>query len=245
MPKDMDNTLLESLDMSILGVDLSFDGDKLSSFWRLSQVSADMAGSLRKSPKSVAVETIVCRDHGQFAELIARKHAEEEAPKPPVFRTPPELDDQISECTPQFTLRNIPKIERYYDLTRRLNFEAGESPLELATADIEEVRNARIESVEFTQVQSADIIDDYRIFLEEIFYLCPWDQITRRAPEPDSPWHVSHSRAKLAQYLLDRQNTLFIYGDRGASRIGTKAFVPEESLAEGETRPKGGSFGPI
>lgn len=244
MSKEMDKSLIDVLDLTILCIDLSLDADEVSDFWRLSQVDLAMSGCLRKAPQSVGIESAICRDHAVFAKMIAKKH-EEEGPKAPSFKIPVEIDDQISECTPQFTLRNIPKLERYYDLTRRLNFEISDLPLELAKSDLDEVRNARIEAVEFIPVQSADIIDDYRIFLEEIFYLCPWDKITRRAPGPDSPWHISHSRTKLAQYLLERQNTLFIYSDRGTSKIGTKAFVPEETLPNEGLPPMGGSFGPI
>jgi len=226
-------------------MDLGFDdgdGVQASGFWRLACVRSDFAVSLPGAPKDVPIEHPVCRDHGAFVEEIARRHVFEEASEGSSYRLPPELDDQISECTPQFILRNISKLERYHDLSRMLSFNEEASPLESALEALAEVRGARIEPVQFAKIQSVEIVEDFRVFLEEIFYLCPWDQITRRAPDEDSPWHIKHSHAKLVQYLLDRQSTLFIFSEDRTTQIGTKPFVPDDKSS---MPASGTSFAPV
>ncbi|MCL2326297.1 MAG: hypothetical protein FWC40_07395 [Proteobacteria bacterium] len=238
----------EVLDASIVCMDLDLgDGEGAlpgSGFWRLALVRPDFTVSLPGAPKDVHVEHPVCRDHGAFAEEVARRHVLEESSEGSSYRIPPEVDDQISECTPQFILRNISKLERYHDLSRMLSFNEEALPLESALEALAEVRGARIEPVQFVKLQSVEIVEDFRVFLEEIFYLCPWDQITRRAPDEDSPWHIKHSQAKLVQYLLDRQSTLFIFSEDRTTQIGTKPFVPDDKSSM-PPPAFGGSFAPL
>ncbi len=232
------------LDLSIVraNIDASLATDKRR-FYRLALIDENMALVPRKAPTSVHVETQICLDHNVFSEKIAEKHKQDkEDEKAPTYNRPVELDDQVVECTPQFILRNIPKIEHYYDLDRALPFNEEDLPLNDALAAIESARKAHLDPVDLPDLRSAEVINDFRVFLEEIFYLCPWDCITRRPPTEDSPWHPKHSHAKLAQYLLDAQNTLFIFSDKGTTQIGTTAFVP----AEKSDVPQGfQSFGPL
>ena len=218
-------------------------------FYRLALVNADMALVPRKAPTSVHVETRICPDHGVFASYIVDKHRDERQDiKAPVYEIPCEVDDQLKECTPQFILRNIPKIEHYYDLERPLPFNLDDLPIKEALEAAKLGRTTRFDPPEFIDCKSLEIVNDFRVFLEEIFYLCPWEAITRHAPDDLSPWHPKHSRSQLALELLASQNTLFIFSDRGMSKMGMKAYQPKETKKAASGVPSGGlgfaTFGP-
>lgn len=230
------------LDLSIVCVNIntSVETDKRR-FYRIATLDDHMPCTQRKPQPRVSIELPLCTDHYKFAQYVFDRHKDETSHKPVRFNRPYEMDDQLAECTPQFILRNIPKIEHYYDLDRRLYFNEETFPVIDAFDDCTSAHNARFDPPELPDFKSIAIINDFRVFLEEIFYLCPWDQIgkPRRKPSEESPWHPKYSRAQLAQYLLDAQNTLFIFSERGISQIATK---PHEYVESANNAPKQ-SFG--
>ncbi|MBQ9816171.1 MAG: hypothetical protein IJM59_01710 [Proteobacteria bacterium] len=235
-----------SVDMTIVFADLG--PEDLASrhhrpecgFWRWAFADENMALSVRQLPKSVHIEKPICQDYSVFANHVFELHRMEleSSAEPSKIERPNDVDDQVVECTPQFILRNIPKIERYYDLERDLNFDVADLPLTEATDMIDEMRQTHIGNIEFIDVQSVNFVNDFRNFLEEIFYLCPWDQITKSEPTEDSPWHIKNSTAKLTADLLSRKNTLFIFTEKGMTQVGMKAYKPrKEKDAPAEERP--------
>lgn len=209
-------------------------------FWRSAFADAEMAGATRRLPRSVHIETPICPDISKFVDRIFEIHKMEldSSAEPEQIERSGEVDDQLTECTPQFILRNIPKIERYYDLERSLYFDVMDLPFLEAKEMLEEARNTHIGKVEFVDVQSVNFVNDFRNFLEEIFYLCPWNQITKGEPSEDSPWNIKNSTAKLAIELLSRKNTLFIFSEKGMTQVGMKPLVPRKTKEEpGEKLP--------
>ncbi|MFA5624875.1 MAG: hypothetical protein WC966_07460 [Bradymonadales bacterium] len=214
---------LKELDLSILQISLppSHKPDRLSAmhpfWWRASLESMPL--SLRKSIDSVNIEKTICLDHSTFSAKVIEKIEDKLAAEPSPFPIPPQVDNQLAECTPQFSLRNIPKVERYYDLSRKPPFDIEELPLKELSQAIAEVHAAHIEPVEFIDFNSSGIITDFRVFIEEILYLCPWNEISRTAPPSESLWHISQSRAQLAKHLLDQKNSLYTYSYTGTHKI--------------------------
>ena len=235
---------LSGLDLSIVQIDLGpevFVPHQRPSdgFWRASYADGDMAVGVRRTV-DIHIDKPISRDQSIFANKIFELHRMEleSSAEPENIERPNEVDDQIVECTPQFILRNIPKIERYYDLERVPPFEVTDMPKMEADDLIAEARQAHLGDIEFIEVESVNFINDFRSFLEEIFYLCPWDQITRQEPDEDSPWHIKNSTTKLAQDLLSRKNTLFIFSAKGMTQMGMKAYKPREEKNEPtEARP--------
>ena len=231
------------LDLSIIQSDLGLDGQFVHQnrgFWNCTHINDNMALCVRRLPKDVHVEHPICIDHAAFVEKIAELHTMEldSQSEPHHVERPVEVDDQVVECTPQFILRNIPKIEHYYDLERPLSFDLEDMPIVEAADLINEVRTTRVGKVDFIPVESTEFVDDFRSFLEEIFILCPWDQITRKAPAEDNPWHINHSVSKLARDLIARKNTLFIFTEGGMTKLGMKEYKPRETKSEPqEARP--------
>jgi hypothetical protein len=217
-------------------------------FWRSAFVDADMALVPRQCPKSVHIETPLSRDHRIFAKKIADLHKLEldSIAKPQRHERPDEIDDQVCECTPQFILRNIPKIERYYDLERALPFDLDTTPLSEATDLVEEARSVKLEPIEFIKSESVNFINDFRAFLEEIFVLCPWEQISKTPPTEDSPWHLNNSTTDLAKDLVARKNKLFIFSAKGMTQVGMKEHkVKKEKTDNMPPKPAGFvSYGP-
>ncbi len=228
----------KQLDLSIIQVNIEMDLSKDERrFYRVATIDQRMASTTRKPQPRVSIEIPLCRDHRDFAQYISKRHAQEnDKLEELVYDRPVELEDQVRECTPQFILRNIPKIEHYYDLDRRLYFDEESLPVEEAFEAFQEAHTARFDPPEMPDFKSIAIINDFRVFLEEIFYLCPWDQIShpRRKPPEDSPWHPKYSNAQLAQYLLDAQNTLFIFSERGITTMATK---PREYVDKPNNKP--------
>ena len=225
------------LDLSIIQADLGLDGDfnhQNRGFWQTAGMNPDMAVAVRKLPKDVHVESPVCIDHLAFVDKIADLHKIEldSQAEPKSIERPVEVDDQVVECTPQFILRNIPKIEHYYDLDRPLSFDLEDMPIVEAEDLLKEVRTTRVGKVDFIPVESTEFVDDFRSFLEEIFILCPWDQITRKEPTEDNPWHINNSVSKLARALIARKNTLFIFTEGGMTKLGMKEYKPRETKSE-------------
>ena len=240
-----------NLDLSIIQADLGLTGNfshQNRGFWHTAAMNPDMALAVRKLPKDVPVEQPVCIDHLAFVDKISELHQLElnSQAEPQEIDRPVDVDDQVVECTPQFILRNIPKIEHYYDLDRPLSFDLEDMPIVEAEDLLTEVRTTRVGKVEFIPVESTDFVDDFRAFLEEIFILCPWDQITRKEPEEDNPWHINNSVSKLARDLIARKNTLFIFSERGMTKVGMKEYKPRAQKSEPqEARPDFvRSFGP-
>lgn len=223
----MSETHSEVLDPSILSIDLDMDAKE--GFWHAVRMDADMACGVRRLIHAEVLDDI-CRDHLIFSNYILDKHHEapslSDAPKN--YDIPTEVDDYLCECTPQFILRNIPKIERYYDLERSLPFEIEDMPIVDAKAMIEEGRHAHLGEIQFIESENIKFINDFRVFLEEVFVLCPWGQITRTPPGEDSPWHLKNSVTQLARDLLGRKNTLFVFGTKGMTQMQMKDFDPEK-----------------
>ena len=246
---------LSSLDLSIVCTDLGPEDlskrhhQPAKGFWKWAFADGEMALVPRKLVKDVHIEKPISADYGVFSDKIFDLHQLEleSAAEPGTLERPNEVDDQVAECTPQFILRNIPKIEHYYDLDRPLSFNLDDMPRVEAEDLLSEVRDARIGDIEFIDVESVHFVDDFRAFLEEIFILCPWEQITKGEPEEDNPWHINNSTSKLAKDLLTRKNKLFIFTEKGMTQIGMKAFQPrkekEDTSGEGPC-PFTQTFGP-
>ena len=240
------------LDLSIVQIDIGPETwpehhrpDK--GFWRTAFADGNMALATRKLITEVHIEKPLSIDYGKFVEHISELHAIEldSNAEPTDIERPNELEDQVRECTPQFILRNIPKIERYYDLERVLPFNIEDPPKMEAEDLLEEMRNTHVGKVDFGDFQSIKFIDDFRSFLEEIFYLCPWDQITRGEPEEDSPWHINNSTSELAKDLLTRRNKLYIFTESGMKQSVMKAYEPrKKDDTPAEACPFAQTFGP-
>ena len=232
-----------NLDLSIIQADLGLGGSFVHQnrgFWKSASIHENMAVSVRKLPKDVHVEHPVCIDYIAFVDKIADLHKLEldSQAEPQKIERPVEVDDQVVECTPQFILRNIPKIEHYYDLDRPLSFNFEDMPMIEAEDLLKEVRTTRVGKVEFIPVESTEFVDDFRSFLEEIFILCPWEKITRQEPTEDNPWHINNSVSKLARDLIARKNTLFIFSESGMTKVGMKEYKPRETKSEShEVKP--------
>ncbi len=246
---------ISSLDLSIVCIDLGPEDLAVRhqrparGFWKWAFADGEMALVPRKLISEVHIEKPISVDFGAFADKIHELHQLEldSSVEAGTLERPNEVDDQVTECTPRFILRNIPKIEHYYDLDRPLSFNLDDMPLLEAEDLLDEVRNAKIGDIEFIDVESVHFVDDFRSFLEEIFYLCPWEQITKGEPEEDNPWHINNSTSKLAKELLTRKNKLFIFTEKGMTQIGMKAFQPrkekEDTSGEGPC-PFTQTFGP-
>ncbi len=238
------------LDLSIVQVDLGPESAghfrPRAGFWRAAWFDPEMALAPRKLITDVHIEHPLSPNYSEIVDKIADLHKVElkSAAEPENIDRPVEVDDQVAECTPQFILRNIPKIERYYDLDRPLSFNLDDMPLLEASDMIDEARHTRLGKVEFIPVESVNFLNDFRDFLEEIFVLCPWEQATRKEPDENSPWHIKNSTSKLALDLLSRKNTLFIFSEKGMTTMGMKDYKPREETNDlQDNRPHIG-FGP-
>ena len=249
----MDASLNDILDLSILRIDLG-SGDLSSTyaqkgFWRFALMDENMAFGVRHLIDHVSVQTPIVRDIQAYADKIAATHEHESeiSAEPIEMERPVEFDDYVAECTPQFILRNIPKIERYYDLDRALPFMLDDMPIVEARAQIDEIKNAKLDPPDFGDHDNIEFLNDFRAFLEEIFVLCPWDQISRKAPDEDSPWHLKNSTTKLAHHLLESRNTFFVFGTRGMTTMQLGDYQPEKEKKQDQQRPSGigmPTFGP-
>ena len=146
---------INALDLSMVLCDLGPEtfkpGHIPPGFWQSACADDDMALIPRKLLKDVHIENPICIDFNLFADKIHDLHQMEleSSAEPVTHERPDEVDDQIVECTPQFILRNIPKIERYYDLDRATIFDIDDMPIVEAQDLIDEARNARIGDIEF------------------------------------------------------------------------------------------------
>ncbi len=164
----------------------------------------------------------VCQDHAGFvAESVREYPVKSPLEEKRETKTPVELDDQLAEAVPQFTLRNIAKIERYHDLQAPMPFDVDEDKLKEAITALAQARQTKIEAVEFREITNLEILEDYRTFLHEIIYLCPWDQIPLGPIEEDNPWHLKYSYAKLAIELQQNKDRIFVYGHEGKGTEGS------------------------
>ena len=186
----MREELEKIIDLSIVQADIGTGNVRQEKgFWRLALVVEDMAFGVRHLIDKVSVDRPICRDIASFVEKIATNHEHQSGVGGETieFERPVEYDDYVAECTPQFILRNIPKVERYYDLDRPLPFMLEDMPIVEARADIDAVKHAKHEPPEFSDHDNIEFLEDFRTFLEEIFVLCPWEQISRKAPDENSP----------------------------------------------------------
>lgn len=246
----MREELEKIIDLSIVQADIGTGNVRQEKgFWRLAFVVEDMAFGVRHLIDKVSVDRPICRDIASFVEKIATNHEHQSGVggKTIEFERPVEYDDYVAECTPQFILRNIPKVERYYDLDRPLPFMLEDMPIVEARADIDAVKHAKHEPPEFSDHDNIEFLEDFRTFLEEIFVLCPWEQISRKAPDENSPWHLKNSATKLAHELLERKNTFFVFGTRGMTTMQMGDYQPEKEKKQSDQRPSGigmPTFGP-
>ncbi len=164
----------------------------------------------------------ICRDHLAFLEEVVRETpTESPLEHKKICDTPIELDDQLAEATPQFTLRNIPKIERYYDLDALPPFRYEDLPRVVAEDLVDQARSTRVEPAKFHKFTNMEILKDYRTFLQEILYLCPWENIPKGEVSEDNPWHIKHSYAKIAIDMQKNKDIFFVYGHEGAGVSGS------------------------
>ena len=231
--------LSDILDLSIVQADLGLEGDfprQNRGFWGCFRFNPDMALVLRRLPKESSAQQPICIDYTEFVNRVAERNEIEldVLGKPRKMDRPIEVDDQVVECTPQFILRNIPKIEHYYDLERPPAFDVADMPRMEAEDQIREMHNTHIGKVEFIPVESTEFVSDFRSFLEEIFVLCPWDRITRQDPPEDNPWHIQYSTSKLAQDLLSRKNTLYIFSEKGMTKMAMKEYKRKEEKSDAQ-----------
>src|SRR5690606_21533753 len=114
----------------------------------------------------------------------------DEVNEPRPVDVPWHFTELMRECVAQFTLRNIPRAERYIDLDMPMHYEVDDPVLPQVIEDIEDVRNAEVPRPEFVESWTTPLVNDFKIFLEEVLYLCPWDSMSniRRAPAEDSLW---------------------------------------------------------
>lgn len=248
----MNPELLDVLDLGMVCADLGEGFSRASNargFWSFAQIDPDIAVAARRLLTIDHDKRSLAHDYGKFAESVFSRHSQEIGATDETrdYETPVELDDQLAECTPQFILRNIPKLERYYDMDRPLPFMIDDMPMVEALDDIEKVRDARLEPPEFSDHDNVEFLEDFRIFREEVFLLCPWEQVSRRAPDEDSPWHLKNSTSKLAKHMLEQKNTFFVFGTRGMTKMQLGDYRPEEKKKQETPRPSGigmPTFGP-
>ena len=236
------DSLQDILDVSIVFVDTALDGS--TGFWRSAHVDAEMACSVRR-PLEVHVLHSLSRDYDEFADQVAERHehASGVGEKPARMDRPNDIDDAVAECTPQFILRNIPKVERYYDLERSLPFEVTDMPIVDAKALLDEVSHDHLDEIQYIEGENLKFINDFRVFLEEVIALCPWDQISRKPPTEDSPWHLKNSATQLARELLERKNTLFVFGTKGMTKMQMRDFDPEKEKKKSASSRSESGFG--
>ncbi len=174
-------------------------------------------------PSRIEPNRIEGRDH----ELVP-KERREQIDHPNILNTdvrnqdvPFEVTSRLSEQTPQFTLRNLPRVERNVDLDRAIRFDEEDMPLLQAREQIQEVRDARFPRPDFATFWSAQLLDDFRIFLEEVLYLCPWEEMPRgsQTPDEDSTWSPTHSRATLTFELIKNKRSVFVFGHGGRPMV--------------------------
>jgi len=158
---------------------------------------------------------------------------------------PWEVSEQMNERSPQFTLRNIPRVERSVDLERATLFDVTAMPKVDAEESLEEVRNAKIPKAEMMTFWSAQLLDDFRIFLEEILYLCPWETMPqgRKPPEPGSLWSLEHSRSTLTADLIGKADQVFLFGTHGGPT--TLARAKRKIEKRKRSAMDGGGFTPM
>lgn len=129
--------------------------------------------------------------------------------------------DQLSQCTPQFFLRNIGRVERSIDLDDPPQFNVEKDAKLEAIKMIEEGRKAEIPKPEFADVWTTAFISDVNVFLEETLYLCPWEEIPsvrgRNAELKGTSWDPEYSRAQITRDLANRaqSGTLFVFARQG------------------------------
>ena len=89
-------------------------------------------------------------------------------------RIPSEVLDAHRNATPQFTLRNIGRMEMHIDTDDPLPMERREGITGRTAHLLEEVRQARVPEVQFAQVWSADFVGRVRDSFRRIFLEDPW-----------------------------------------------------------------------
>ena len=244
---------LRSLDLSIVFTDLGPEGDvrPASGFWHSCLVDTGTTVTSRRPFSCYHLDSPISRDYVPFVDAIADRHKPEfsSSAEPTYVERPYQVDDQVTQCTPQFILRNIPKIERYNDLSRRLPFSFEDLPITEVNDIIREARETRIDEVEFPDHDMLAYLNDFRSFLEEIFYLCPWEMITKRAPTEDNPWHIRNSVSQLARDMLANKDRFFIYSDKGVTTRYMDSEPPKPKASAASSMPSlpsgfGASFGP-
>lgn len=222
---------LSMLDLSIVAASLPPHAAPPSSgFWKAASCDENMAILPRKIFPPLHVETKLFPEYDAIAQKIAEKNQNtvDPAENDIHYDSPAELDDQLAECTPQFILRNIPKIERYYDLDRTPPFDISDMPLLEAQDILDEAHHTHLGKVEFIPVESVQVFSDFATFLEEILTLCPWDQITRQTPDENNPWNLKYSTTQFARDLVSRKNTLFIFSEKGMTTMQMKDYKPQK-----------------
>ncbi|MDX9723926.1 MAG: hypothetical protein RBU37_24465 [Myxococcota bacterium] len=127
------------------------------------------------------------------------------------------VQSAMEEKSPQFFLRNVPRVQRDVELSQALRFDEDENERHRAYALIQEVREAHIPRPEMAEIWTSALSTDFRIFLEEVLFLCPWEEMPRQlaTPSEDSTWSPKHSRAKLTYELMDRKHKVFVFGHQG------------------------------
>ncbi len=180
----------------------------------------------------LAIEANPLKDHLAFATQVAQVKIEAKGAEGAKMNVPHEVDDQMQAVCPQFFLRNISRLQRDIDVQRPMAFDIEEKLKPQAEADLDEVRAAKLPRTEFVDVWTAALLDDLRIFWEEVLYMCPWEQMPRqlKAPDDDSPWSPNHSRATLTYELMDRRKSVFVYGHKNIPIAMRRE--PEKRLAK-------------
>lgn len=162
------------------------------------------------------------------------------------------VNEHMAEQVPQFTLRNIARLERDDTVERGVQLEHEPPAMSEAAEQLAEVRNPYIPRPEMPDSWSAPLFEDFRTFLEEVLHLCPWAQMPteRKVPSEDSLWHPSHSRSNLTHELLERRKSVFVFGQRGGpqqllrerqERVYTAKSITPPPLAATPQPPADGS----
>lgn len=165
------------------------------------------------------------------------------------------FSELMKECSPQFFLRNLPRAQRDIELSEPLWFDLTDSITHQAFDDIDEGREAEIPQPEFMDHWSLDYVDDFRVFLNEIKYLCPWDkmprhqnmhQVNHRVEAGIDLWDTQYSNAQLSVQLLDRARSGRIFAIGTAGRLTSISIGPrrrqvvarrKSKLPDEEVRP--------
>lgn len=94
------------------------------------------------------------------------------------IQRPAYVDSAVTECTPQFSLRNIPRIERvvWFELMDWKYEQLLTDPFE----EINKVHTFEKEDIEWLNSWALEDIKENLRIREELFGLVPWEKITRR-----------------------------------------------------------------